>query len=46
MSWLKKKDCHAHFEPVKIDNGASRYCLKEDTRLEGPVEVGKRPIAK
>lgn len=40
-----KKHCpRAHFEPVKVDNGASSYCLKEDTRLEGPWEFGIKPV--
>lgn len=36
LTSLKKRDPVAHFEPVKIDNGASTYCLKEDTRIDGP----------
>ena len=43
---LKKHDPKAHFEMVKRDNGASAYCLKEDTRLDGPWEFGKKPIAR
>jgi hypothetical protein len=31
---------------VKRDNGASDYCLKEDTRLEGPWEFGLKPARK
>jgi len=44
LAHLKKKDPHAHFEPVKFDNGASAYCLKEDTRVDGPWEFGKKPL--
>ena len=44
MSWMKKRDPHAHFEGVKFDNGASKYCLKEETRLDGPWEFGKKPV--
>lgn len=44
MSALKKHCSHAHFEPVKVDNGASSYCLKEDTRVEGPWEFGTKPF--
>ena len=44
LSAMKKKDSSAHFEPVKQDNGASKYCLKEDTRVDGPWEFGKRPV--
>lgn len=31
---------------MKRDNGASDYCLKEDTRLEGPWEFGVKPARK
>lgn len=34
----------AHFEKVKVNNGADMYCLKEDTRVEGPWEFGHRPL--
>ena len=44
LTALKKIDPHAHFEKVEFDNGASSYCLKEKTRLEGPIELGKKPI--
>jgi len=44
LSALKKHDKSAHFEPVKFDNGASTYCLKEDTRIEGPYEFGTKPM--
>lgn len=44
LSWWKKRDSKAHFEFVRLDNGASTYCLKEESRLEGPWEFGKRPI--
>lgn len=44
LAGLKKKDPRASFHVVTRDNGASAYCLKEDTRLEGPLEVGKRPL--
>lgn len=36
LTSLKKRDPRAHFAPVKIDNGASSYCMKEETRLDGP----------
>lgn len=44
LTAMKKKDPHAHFEIVKKDNGASAYCLKEETRVDGPWEFGKRPL--
>ena len=43
---MKKHDSRAHFVPVKRDNGASEYCLKEETRLEGPWEFGVKPARK
>jgi len=43
LTGLKKHDPKAHFTPVKFDNGASAYCLKEDTRVEGPWEFGLKP---
>lgn len=44
ISQLKKKVCaHSHFEPVIINNGADDYCMKEDTRVEGPYEFGTKP---
>ena len=39
------KHCkHTDYTPVKIDNGASNYCLKADTRVEGPWEFGIKPV--
>lgn len=32
---------HGHNEMVKKDNGARAYCMKTDTRIEGPWEFGK-----
>ena len=46
LSALKKHDSRAHFEPVKRDNGASDYCLKQETRLDGPWEFGVKPARK
>lgn len=43
LTALKAYDPKAHFEPVKFDNGASDYCLKEATRLDGPWEFGIKP---
>lgn len=45
LAALKKIDKLAHYEPVKKDNGASAYCMKEETRIEGPLEHGKRPLS-
>lgn len=46
LAALKKHDPKAHFEPVGVDNGASDYCLKTDTRLAGPWEFGIKPARK
>lgn len=43
---LKKHCKRAHFEIVRRDNGASDYCLKEETRIEGPWEFGVKPARK
>lgn len=36
------KECHV--DQVKINNGADAYCMKEDTRLEGPYQFGEKPF--
>lgn len=41
---LKKHCSQSHFEVVKINNGAHDYCMKEDTRVEGPYEFGMKPV--
>lgn len=41
---IKKLDNRLHIEVVKINNGADAYCMKEDTRLEGPYEYGMKPV--
>jgi len=44
MAVLQKLAPKGHFEPVKVNNGADDYCLKEDTRVEGPWELGEKPV--
>lgn len=44
LSWWRKRDKKAHFEMVKINNGAHDYCMKEESRIEGPFEYGTRPL--
>lgn len=40
-----KKICPAtHWEPVVRNNGADDYCMKDDTRVEGPYEYGTKPV--
>lgn len=34
----------SHYTQVKRDNGAGEYCMKEDTRVDGPWEFGTRPV--
>lgn len=41
---IKKFDSKLHVEIVKINNGAHTYCMKEDTRIEGPWEFGEKPV--
>lgn len=43
---IKKHDNRLHIEVVKVNNGAHDYCMKEDTRLEGPWEWGKKPVSR
>jgi len=33
---------HCHVEPVKINNGADKYCMKESTRVKGPWTFGEK----
>lgn len=44
ISKITKVDKAIHLEPVIINNGAHTYCMKEDTRVEGPFEFGIRPV--
>lgn len=44
LSHYKKYLPQAHCEPVIVDNGADKYCMKEDTRVEGPWEYGTKPL--
>jgi len=41
---MHKYDKRVHIEVVKVNNGADDYCLKEDTRIDGPWEFGVRPV--
>ena len=44
ISAITKHDKRIHVERVKVNNGADAYCMKEETRVEGPVEFGTKPI--
>lgn len=39
-----KKICNrTHWEPIKSDKGFE-YCMKEETRVDGPWEYGEKPV--
>jgi len=41
----KRQDKRLHLERVaRTPNTAADYCMKEDTRVEGPFEFGIRPV--
>lgn len=44
FSSLKKLHSKVHFVNVQKDNGADLYCMKEESRVEGPFEFGEKPI--
>jgi len=44
ITHITKKFPSIHCEKVKRDNGASSYCMKEDTRVEGPFTFGTVPV--
>lgn len=41
---ITKVDKRIHVEKVKVNNGADKYCMKEDTRVAGPLEFGVKPV--
>jgi hypothetical protein len=41
---LKKFDSKPHWELARNVDRSIVYCMKEDTRVEGPYEYGIRPI--
>lgn len=41
---IKKVLPTAHIEAVKREKEAENYCMKEDTRVEGPFEFGVKPV--
>lgn len=44
ISRLTKFDPKGHYIGVNLDNGVAKYCMKEDTRVEGPFEFGVKPV--
>ena len=41
---ITKVDKHLYVGYVEVNNGADTYCLKKETRVEGPWEFGIRPV--
>lgn len=41
---LKKLIPFAHIEAVKREQAAEAYCMKTETRIEGPFEFGIKPV--
>lgn len=44
MSALKKICPRAHFEKCRSDQASIDYCNKSDTRVEGPISFGEKPM--
>lgn len=44
LSYLKKYCSQSHFEMVRTNNGADLYCMKAETRVDGPWEFGTKPL--
>lgn len=44
ISAIIKHEKRIHCEKVKVNNGADKYCMKEETRVDGPVEYGEKPV--
>lgn len=44
VSQILKLDNKTHIEKVILKDNARKYCMKEETRVEGPWEFGKIPI--
>lgn len=44
MTALKKICPRAHFEKCRSDQASLDYCNKSDTRVEGPLSFGEKPM--
>lgn len=44
ISQITKVSKKVHCEKVLVNNGADKYCMKEDTRVDGPIEFGVKPV--
>lgn len=41
---ITKVNKRVHCEKVIVNNGADKYCMKEETRVDGPIEFGVKPV--
>lgn len=41
---MKKINGRVHWELIRNDQRSYDYCMKEETRIDGPWEYGERPI--
>lgn len=41
---ITKHDKTIHAEKIKVNNGADTYCMKTETRVDGPIELGIKPV--
>ena len=44
ISAITKVNKRVHCEKVVVNNGADTYCMKEETRVDGPIEFGEKPV--
>lgn len=44
MTALKRICPRAHFEKCRSDQASIDYCNKSDTRVEGPISFGEKPM--
>jgi len=44
LAAMKKLNDKAHWEPCKSMGASIKYCMKEETRMEGPWEFGEAPV--
>lgn len=43
QTWLKAYCSKANLTIVRVNNGADTYCMKTDTRVDGPWQFGEKP---
>lgn len=44
ITQITKVSKRVHCEKVLVNNGADKYCMKEETRVDGPIEFGEKPV--